>query len=281
MKYGYIFTLIAVTFLSKAYASVELGSPQEKAGTYSETYASQGLGRVVASSDGRFVLYEWGRPYLGNPPDARWMAPSSARRLQTFLYKVDLTRPDPTSEYLFYPNASCTYWLGDLSPDNKRAVVFELNHDKREMRIGVWNFEEKEAKAAWFDRPPDQKRFAALTAWISNEVFVYPGADVPFVRASLVSNDTQRCTDCSAAVIQALHESVISTADQVRIIGSQIDSADIPKGASIVAAAANGSLSVFVRDDKEALSLLLKRPGQPADIVFENARTWRQPGFSK
>ncbi len=46
-------------------------------------------------------------------------------------------RLDPTSEYLFYPNEGCIYWLGDVSPDGKRVLVFELNHDDRNVRAGV------------------------------------------------------------------------------------------------------------------------------------------------
>jgi|ADGO01.1.fsa_nt_gi hypothetical protein len=123
-----------------------LPEPQSKPGTYADMHSGQALGRIIVAPDGMFFLYEWGKPYFGWVPDTDWMAPNAARRLETFLYKVDFTphyeydvgRWKRTSEYLFYPNPGGTYWLGDLSPDSKKVAVYELDHDDDHVRAGVY-----------------------------------------------------------------------------------------------------------------------------------------------
>lgn len=254
--------------------SLQQSQPQTKAASYVDVHAQQALGRTIAANDGKFFLYEWGRPYLNWAPDAAWIAPRAARRMQTFLYKVDMSAREPTSEYLFYPKAGCTYWLGDLSPDNKNVIVYELDHDERRVRVGSWDIEKH--RMLWFASRPDEDRIESETVWVSNEEFTYPSKDAKgaFVRASLRTGEAVRCASCTSEAVRSAHLATDAAAAQSRQAAAGIDTTDIPKGAVLLTGALNGSLAIFVRDDVDFLSMLYKQPEQSAHVLFENSRHW-------
>jgi hypothetical protein len=52
---------------------------------------------------------------------------------------------------------------------------------------------------------------------------------------------------------------------------------DVPKGARLVDVAENGEVAVYIKDDKDVLMMIYKRPGWPAQILFENSRHWPKP----
>ena len=269
-------------------SSLQRPEPQSEPGTYADMHAGQALGRIIVSPDGMFFLYEWGRPYFGWVPDVEWMAPNAARRLETFLYKVDFTpnyeydvgRWKRTSEYLFYPNPGATYWLGDLSPDNRKVVLYELDHDDNNVRTGVFFLEEKQLK--WFEPRPDEGRIEGVTAWISDDEFLYPakGGTAKLIRANAATGEAKPCPECSMETIRRAEEAARAAHARALEHAAKIEADDIPEGANLVAASQNGELAVYVKDDDEVLMVAAKQPGKPVYILFENKRKfvpWQPP----
>jgi hypothetical protein len=268
-------TVLVLLGCAVARASVDLNVPQRRPGTYADSYALQAVGRVQVSSDGKFFVYEWGRPYLNWAPDLGWIRPRAASRLQTFLFVVDLTNPHPSSEYLFYPNAGCTYWLGDLSPDNKRVILFELNHDERAVRAGVWSVVGRHV--TWFTPRADEERLDKMTAWLSNDEFIFPvvAKRDAFVRASMLTHQTEVCVACTAATVRSLRAVSISAVMEAESAVRQTDMRGIPQGAKFLAGTVSGSLAVFEHDAEESLSLLYKQRGLSAVALFNNSKQWK------
>lgn len=271
--------LATLAFTLELHASVNLEAPQVKPGTYADVHSLQGVGRVEASSDGRFFVYEWGRPYLNWVPQTRWMAPKAARRLQTFLYKVDLTRPGSTSEYLFYPNAGCTYWLGDISPDNRRVIIFELDHDDQRVRAGIYDLEDGDHMVQWLGPRPDEARLEEFSAWISNTEFIYPAKDSKgsMIQASALTKEAWPCAICSVENLRQIREDAASFASNAKNAAARIDRSGVPEDAELVTGAANGSLAIFVQDNKDVLSILFKQSKVSGAVLFENPRKWEAP----
>lgn len=259
-----------------AVAAVQTKEPQKRPGTYADVHAQQGVGRVIASSDGKFVVYEWGRPYLNWAPETKWMAPGAAKRLETFLYTVDLDEPDTrtSSEFLFYPNAGCSYWLGDLSADNKHLVVYELSHDDRRVRAGFWSVETK--KMQWLTPRADEARIEEGGAWISNDEFLYPikGGGAVLAKASVVTNMAEPCPECSRETVRMARQNNAEADAHVREIAARVKADDVPKDAVLMAGAGNGSLAIYVRDNKGELSMYYKKPEYPVQTLFTNRREW-------
>lgn len=258
-------------------SSLERPAPQTRPAGLADIHAQQALGRVIVAPDGRFMLYEWGHPYLDWVPDVDWMAPSAARRMETFLYKVDLTAPEPTSEYLFEPNAGATYWLGDLSPDSRHVAVFELDHDTNTVRAGVWALQEQ--KIRWFVPRPDEGQLGGVTAWISDEEFLYPakGGLARLVRANVITGEARPCPECSLQTVQRAKSLADEAAARAGELAARLGDSRLPEGATLLAGSADGSVAVYARDDANVLMLMVKRAGRPLDVLFENPRQWPRP----
>lgn len=270
------FTSLFFTSSASGTSSLVLRDVPARPATYADVYALQALGRFIVSPDGNFFLYEWGRPYLNWVPPRDGIAPITARRLQTFLFKVDTTTDAPTSEYLLEPSAGATYWLGSLSPDSSRVSFYELDRDDNRSRTGVWNL--KEQKVMWFDLEPDDRRFDSMSPWLSNEEFVYPiKSRSLFARANLVTGKAITCTECGLNTVSKAETASEEIASEARMSALKIDAADLLQGAVLRAVSENGNLGIFVRDDAEQLQLLIKQPGWAAYKVFENFRKWPKP----
>lgn len=274
MKLGTILSGLMI-FVPASYvaASVQQPKPQVQPATYEDLHTKQAIGRVVTATDGAFFLYEWGQPYFNWVPETKWMAPNAARRLQTYVYMVDLGVEEPTSEYLFYPKAGCTYWLGALSPDNKTVIVYELDHDDRSVRVGTWSMERKDMR--WFKLRPDEERIEQATAWLSNDEFLYPveGLKGKLARASLVTGEAALCASCTAGMALSVESRPTEAAGRYK--RGPVGAEDVTKGATLSAVASNGSLAVFVRDNDEELSLLYEQADQAARVLFRNTRRWQ------
>jgi len=264
------------TFWACAAGSVQRKAPQSKPATYADVHAQQALGKVIVTNDGKLILYEWGRPYLNWVPDVDWMAPSAARRLETWLFKVDTTADAPTSELLFYPNAGATYWLGDLSPDESRVAILELDHDDNSVRAGVWHL--RDEKFTWFAPRPDEGRFDQVAVWVSAEELLYPGkGSAQLIRANAATGAAEPCGDCTMAMVQKAKSAVIEARARSKALAAKIETPDLPKGAILVAGSANGQIAVYAKDDAEVLSLMFVQPEYPVWVLFENPRKWPRP----
>jgi hypothetical protein len=258
-------------------SSLERTTQQSRPATYADIHAQQALGRVIVAPDGQFILYEWGHPYLDWVPDVKWMAPSAARRMETFLFKVDLGTWQPTSEYLFAPRAGATYWLGDLSPDGTRVVLFELDHDSRTVRAGVCAFLRHQMH--WFVPRPDEGKLEALTAWISNEEFLYPAKDgsARLVRANAVTGEAAPCAECTVETLRTARVAREEASAHALEESAKLRHDDVPSGAKLVGGSPSGDLAVYVKDDLQVLMMVIKRRDRPAQVVFENSRQWPRP----
>src|SRR5690606_13399334 len=136
--------------------------PQKRGAVYEEIHAYQALGRTAIAPDGSFFLYEWSRPYDW-APDYKGLPKAVAARTQTFLYKVATSTASGVgshgSEYLFYPAAGATYYLGTLSPDARYLSFYELDWDDKRIRAAVvLTNDGVSPKITWFDPVPDAAR---------------------------------------------------------------------------------------------------------------------------
>lgn len=76
-------------------------------------------------------------------------------------------------------------------------VVFGLSHDLRSVRAGVWDFVTRRVR--WFSPGSDEGRIREVSAWVSNDEFVYPiKIRTPeFVRVNGVTDQARPCAECS------------------------------------------------------------------------------------
>lgn len=266
---------VLMAWVTQAPAATQPAGSQT--GSYADMHTRQAIGRVAVSSDGRFFVYEWARPYLGWVPETKWMKPGAAKRLQTFLYEVDLEEDEPTSEYLFYPNAACTYWLGDLSPDNRHVVVYELNHDDRRVRAGAWSFDKKQM--TWFAPQPDEGVLDAGTVWVTHDEFLYieKGRSSTVIKASVLTGGASACETCTVNAMRKAQQRMKEDDTQTLQAAGGVKAPDVPGDAKLAAASANSSLAVYIKDTAEVLGLSYKRFEEKAQVVFENRRTGSAP----
>ena len=277
-------------FALSASASTTTGNkltfPQKRGATYDEVRANQALGRMVLPPDGAFFLYEWSRPYDW-APSIKGLAPPAAARKQTFIYKVDTTKPDTTSELLFQPAPGATYYLGNLSPDNKYVSFYEIDRDDNKIRAGaVLTNDGISPKITWFEQTPDVATLDRPAVWVSNEQLVYPvkTGTTRLVRASAVSGAVEACSAACVAEVTSAAGAISSKAAPASDPASgpvgagpsttargESEQDGVPVGAKLLARSQSADLEVFAADTAEKLSLYFRRGGS-VQTLFENDR---------
>lgn len=225
---------------------------------------------MIASPDGEFFLYEWMRPYNW-VRDTKWLPPKTAERMQAWLYRVDVTYSDATSEYLFFPDPGSGYWLGDLSPDGTRVTFYELDNDEDKVKAGVWHLMDE--KLTWFETPPDAKRLDEPALWLSNEEVAYPAksGSADLVKANVSTGKTSPCPECKEAWA-ARKKASSAPADLKPRDGFSEESAKILEGARLVARSPKGGLEVYLRDTPEVLAMMYRKGEREVEVIFENSR---------
>jgi hypothetical protein len=256
-----------------------------------EIRAQQNLGRVLVAHDGRFVLFEWLRPYEWTP-GTEGLAPAVAARPQAWLYRVDTDEPSAISEYLFHPGARATYYLGNLSPEEQWASFYEINRDDNTVRAGIVEVSTSATpRIIWFDTAPASALLAKSAIWISSSALLYR-TNGGWVRARVPpepSSDadepvkTEPCTDCDPAALERQLEQQASAARAlIAERGQQANPADdhwaprtaitLPHNARLISAAAQAPVSIYSVDTPEALKLLYQKGSEAPVTVFETDR---------
>jgi hypothetical protein len=262
--------------------------PQQRGATYAEIVQHQALGRFVIAHDSSFFIYEWSRPYDW-APDTKGLPGEAAARKQTTIFKVQAVGDwnyyqHPKSDYLFYPAAGATYYLGTLSPDSSRVTVYELDRDDNALRVGAIKANDGIApEIIWFEVPPDVARLDLLPVWTSNEEFVYPVATGPsrLARANVVSRNASPCTDCKAKILRdaaaaARAEAALITRSAPKPFTRRGDSFQLPVGSKLIARSKGGDLEVYSADSADALTLLFRKDDDVFSLL-DNRRRMRGP----
>jgi hypothetical protein len=260
----------------------ELGVLQTRAATVEEISALQTIGRVVITPNGKFVIYEWQRPYAW-VPSARSVDTKAARRLQTTIFKVkiapkrassyELSRyGETTSELLIPPSSGSTYYLGSASPDSRYVVVHEFNRVTNSSRTGAVELSNDPApKVVWFDTPPDQSAMDIAPVWTSKEEFLYR-AKAMIVRASVTDASVQPCPQCQ---LRALPSRELTLAEEDTLAGST-GSLGLPAGAKLLAQSQDNLVSVYLHSTPDVLALMLQLRDDSSDeslvSLFQNPR---------
>lgn len=290
--------------LAGADSSAKLQFPQKRAATYEEIHQYQDLGRFVVAPGSNFFLYEWSRPYEW-APDVDWLAPAAAKRMQTWIYKVDTNISSTTSEYLFHPSSACTYYLGSLAPNGKAVTFYEVNHDDNETKAGVVILDGSyPPRITRFKPAPDSARLELPPVWTSNEEFVYP-TKTGLVTANINGEPMKRdenaplvfggdwdmpvkalpCKDCKPGMLeehlaqeQKEQHSLVAAAKKKNTTKQSSPSSNsgdkVPENAKLVMHSADDELDIFAVDSPEYLSLYFTK-NQRTHTLFENSRVMK------
>jgi hypothetical protein len=272
VKIQVLVAIITVASYSDPLSSASLQSKKYFAvgpSAYQEIRARQALGRILVTPDGKLVLFEWGRPFLNWKPSTAKVAPGASNRLQTFLFKIDVSAESPEPTYLIQPRATATYWLGNISPDASKVVVFEMDRVSNDTKVGVLDLVSGAKK--WFAEPANAARVEESNRWVSTNEFIYEvgrGSGRMLV-ANAESGEVAPCTKCARALSTAESR---PTDVGSRAAVNQSRAAELPIGAVFAGGSSNGDLSVYQVDDEEKLSLILVQPTWMPYTVFESSR---------
>jgi hypothetical protein len=256
--------------------------PQTRGATYAEIQQHQGLGRFVTSHDSSFFIYEWTRPFNW-APDNTGLAPAAAARKQHLIYKVTTVGEwifqNPKSEYLFYPAAGATYYLGYLSPDSSRVSMYEIDRDDNKIRAAAVKTNDGiSPQIIWFDLTPDSARLDELPLWTSNDEFIYPVASGPtkLARANVVTREAKPCVDCDPGMLERAAAAARAEAAALRKsapkpLTRRGDDFKLPDGSKVMARSRAGDLEVYAVDTADLLRLLFRKDDDVFGL-FENDR---------
>lgn len=273
--------LVALALLACAVAAQAV--PVDRVAIAAKIRKEQALGRIIMDPRGRFLLYEWQRPYNWSP-DATGLARTASMRPQTTLYRVLI--PDdwrwinePVTEPLFPMLPGATYWLGNLSPDGEWISVYQLDRDDKVMKAGVAATRHEVTvddppKIVWFDIAPDDVRFDRPPAWSADgKRLVYP-VKGGLARADPATGKAILCVKCE-----------MGTVPVSPVVTDKFDSVGMPVDTRLVATSADGVVGAFVRNDAKHLALYIRsmRATVPEDfgrrltqgrtlLIFENDR---------
>jgi hypothetical protein len=293
MKKILLATLCVSPLLLGLAAAVEPRAP-----TDAEIRYKQAIGRALVAPDGTFFVYEWMRPYnwvrdTGNIPKP------AAERMQTWLYRVDIDRTPPNSEYVFFPGSGNSYWLGSFSQDGRHLSFYELDNDENVLKTGVVTFTDPiTPKLTWFDAAPDGGKLDQPPVWLSNDELAYPTksglvrAKVPPEKKpdeespiNMLDYDkptpTQACADCATLVAQA--KAANEAAEKAKLDkDKRKKAAKLPADGRLLAQSADGELTVFERSNKKVIGVLFRKGVESPEptVVFENERVlppWSPP----
>jgi hypothetical protein len=251
--------------------------PQKRGAVYDEIRKHQTLGRMLAARDGGFFIYEWQRPYDW-APSTKGISPAAAGRMQTFIYRVETSFDrlkayvKPTSEPIFYPAPGATYYLGSLSPDEKRLSFYEIDRDDNKVRAAVVELSgEVSPKITWFDLAPDDARLDQVPVWVSASDLIYPIKQPRggLARADVATGVAKPCQGCEAEV------SARAAAPGPAGAATSFPKDGLPDDARLVLQSENGRLSAFTVDTPDVLKLVLRITESSDQLIlplFENQR---------
>jgi hypothetical protein len=279
-------TFAALCIAFRVLAQADAAEP--RAPTDAEIRHRQAIGRALVAPNGRFFVYEWMRPY-GWVRDTGSLPKHAVERMQTWLYRVEAGRTPPTSEYVFFPGMSASYWLGAFSPDASKLSFYELDNDNRLLKTGIVELTDPaNPRLVWFDAEPDGDKLNQPPVWLSNDELVYP-AKSGMVRAKWLSSAAKEnssagpqleglplkaelCAECATLVAQA-------KAAQEAEANAKMDkearrkAARPPEDARMLAQSPDAALTVFERSTKKAVAVLFRKGVESPEIeVFENQR---------
>jgi hypothetical protein len=256
----------ALTAVGVCYAA---GHPKYDGASDVEVREFQTVGKAIVSPEGKFLLYEWVKPYSWTR-DTNGLPKLAANRMQAIVFKVNIDYSPSESQYLFYPKSAASFWLGSLSPDGQKVCFYQLDNDSNRVKLGVYDVAVgtlMEPKLTWFEEgpAPDAARLDQAPAWVSNDELIYPGAGkAKLVRADLKTGRAAACSDCAAAFekgVSALNSQLVAYVTPT-----------IGPGTRLLASSPNGDLAVYAKEDSEVLSVLIKKgPAKPVTL-FESRR---------
>jgi len=279
-----MFALLSVVPLITNLAAAEARAPTDE-----EIRARQAIGRAIVSPDKQFFVYEWMRPYNW-VRDTGPIPKAAAERMQTWLYRVDIDRSPPNSEYVFFPGSGASYWLGSFSPNGSKLNFYELDNDTNMLKAGVVEFTDPVTpRLTWFDAAPDGNRLGQPPVWLSNDEFAYPTKN-GMVRAkvvpppkqdenspiNMVNYDkpakTEPCADCAKLAAQSKD----AGKDEKKKLAGKL-----PEDSRLIAQSVDGDLSVYERNNKKVIGVLFRKGvDSPETVVFENEKVlppWSPP----
>jgi len=261
---------------------------EPRAPTDAEIRTKQAIGRALISPDGAYFVYEWMRPYNW-VRDTGKLPAGAANRMQTWLYRVDIDRTPPNSEYPFYQGAADSYWLGGFTPDGSKLSFYELDNDDKVLKTGVVEFTDPiTPKLTWLNPAPDANKLDQAPVWLSNDELAYP-AQSGWVRAKLPAEkpaaeqpinmldhhkplEAEPCIDCASLIAQAQAASEAAEKGKVDK-DKRKQAAKLPADSRLLAQSPDGELSVFERSNKKAIGVLFRKGAEsPETVVFENER---------
>jgi hypothetical protein len=280
-----------IVFATLCLSSVILGlasAAEPRAPTDAEIRFKQAIGRAVVSPDGTYFVYEWMRPYNW-VRDTGKLPAGPANRMQTWLYRVDIDRTPPNSEYLFYQGAADSYWMGSFTPDGGKYAFYQLDNDENVLKTGVVEFTDPVTpKLTWLDPAPDANKLDQAPVWLSNDEVAYP-AQSGWVRAKIPAEKpaaeqpinmldydkplkADACADCTSLVAQA--KAASAAAEQAKLDKEKRKkAAKLPADSRLLAQSPDGELSVFERSNKKIIGVLFRKGADsPETVVFENER---------
>ena len=235
-----------------------------------EIREEQTIGKVIASPDGSFFLYEWRRPYSWDK-DFGILPKSVQDHMQSWIYRVDPEISPTDSKYLFLYESGASQWLGALSPNAKLVSFFSLDDDNK-LKAGVWDF--ANSKITWFNESPDALHLKEGPFWISNQELIYRGGSIKLgranlLKANLLTGKAKPCPECEPLYTEAM--TTASRKDKTPIAN------DLGPNAKLLAYSRTGQLAVYEESTPDSLTLLFQKGTESPHPVFENSRLGSGP----
>ena len=130
----------------------------------SDLFATEGLGKIMVSRNGRWLVFERQEAYRTM---ARFDMLSEARLLRSRPFRVDLDRPDKAQPLVPGDSLPGTMIYG-FSPEGSRIAIGRLRGDR--WQLGVVTL--ADGAARWFDLSPAYDPFASTLDWLSENHLV-------------------------------------------------------------------------------------------------------------
>lgn len=148
--------------------------------TVDDLTGMESYGQIVVAAASDALLVERRRPYR-EAPDFGYDTYFNSRILSRVRY-TSLSHPGPLVP-LFEQAPDAGYWLGSLSPDGSRIVVFRLQ--RRRLSLGVLDLRSR--RVAWIATPPDLPDSAPGPIWMDSDHLVFVGMTRPRLPGAILT----------------------------------------------------------------------------------------------